>query len=97
MSQIICHHDGKYNLYSTVSDGFCYVSALTLDQIKSLTKEEYGNHGMKELIKRLDRAHSTGCSMHNETLEELLICNRAGKNEKYLTFDECIKEFFEFA
>jgi len=94
MSKIICHHNGRYNLYSTIADGFCYVSSLTLEQIECLTKEEYGQSGLRELPERLERAHKFGSSsMFKEGLDSFLCCNRAGEKESHLTTEECIERF----
>lgn len=94
MSKIICHHNGRYNFYSTISDGFCYVSSISLDQLTHLIKEEYGESGLRELPKRLERAHKFGSSsMFREQLDVFLCCNRAGENEAKLSTEECIKRF----
>jgi len=94
MSRIICHNNGRYNLYSTISDGFCYVSSLSLEQLEHLTKEEYGESGMRELPNRLERAHKFGNScMFREPLDAFLCCNRAGDNEAKLSTKECIERF----
>ena len=95
MANIICHHNGKYNFYTTIADGFCYVSALTLEQVYEVVKEQSGQSGIDLLPRRLDRAHKNGHSsmLGEESLEEFLYCNRAGENEEHLTVDECIRRF----
>ena len=81
MPQFLIHHKGAYNFFSTVSDGACFVSALTLEQVKEFTQEEYGKEGMRKLPDRLDRVHRKGCSsMDDLTLSGVLVCNRAGEN-----------------
>lgn len=94
MANIICHHNGKYNLYTTIADGFCYESALTLDQLQEIVKEQQGRNGLDQLPARLERAHKNGHSAREgRTLEDFLYCNRAGENEEHLSFNECINRF----
>lgn len=92
MSQIICHHNGRYNIYSTISDGFYWVSSISIDQLKDFIEDQHG--GIEELENRLARANRNGHSaMSGETLDEFLCCNRAGEKEAFLTTDECIERF----
>jgi|GEM_PF-3078696 len=94
MAQIICHHKGKYNFYCTISDGFRFVSSITLEQLTSLIKEEQGSNGLERLDERLKRAQLYGTSaLPSEELEPFLCCNRAGENERFLTTKECVKRF----
>lgn len=93
MTQIICHHKGRYNFYSTISDGFRYVSSLSLEQLTQLIEDEQGQSGIEKLPERLRRAHQKGSSALNSSLEELIEANRAGDNEEYLSLDECIRRF----
>lgn len=88
MAKYIIHKDGAYNFYTTVADGPCYESALTLEQLTQIVKEEQGNEGLRELPARLERAHKTGCSVPGQTLEDCIVCNRAGEDEAELTLDE---------
>ena len=80
-------------MYNTISEGFRWVKSISLEQLKSFYKEEYGSSGMKDLPERLWRADEEGCSSMFENLESLLICNRAGPNESKLTYEEIIQEF----
>ncbi len=94
MANIICHNDGRYNIYTTISDGFRFVESLDLNQLKIYIRNRYGSEGVKNLPERLDRAHKNGHSrVPGGKLEDLLRLNRAGKNEKRLSFTECIKQF----
>lgn len=94
MSEILCHHNGKYNFYSTIADGFIYERGLTLDEVNLITNTFYGEIGSLNLSKRLERAHKNGHSaLSGESLEEFLCSNRAGDNEKELTYQECIDRF----
>ena len=42
MPTLILHKDGAYNLYTTVADGPCYESALTLDELRHVLRNEGG-------------------------------------------------------
>lgn len=94
MSQIICHNKGRYNIYCTISDGFRFVSSLSLAQLKEVIIEDFDRAGLDELSERLERAHANGHSaLSGESLDDFLICNRAGKGESYLTTEQCIEQF----
>jgi hypothetical protein len=89
----IIHHKGAYNFYSTISDGARLESAITLDQLKDFTKQEFGDHGLRMLDDRLSRANKTGSSEYYSNLENTILSNRAGENEKHLSKEEFIKKF----
>lgn len=94
MPQLILHHAGAYQIYTTVADGPCYQQALTLDQLREVIEFEYGQQGLDVLPERLERAHKTGCSSVNGlTLEECIACNRAGPNEETVPTDEFIRRW----
>tara|TARA_R110000851_G_C13085040_1_gene566205 strand:+ start:189 stop:491 length:303 start_codon:yes stop_codon:yes gene_type:complete len=97
MATIICHHKGKYNLYSTISDGFVFKSALLLHQLEGWYKKEYGDSGMCNLPPRLQRAHEKGTSsLDDNSLEDFLICNRAGVDEATLSLEDCISQYLSY-
>lgn len=94
MSEVICHHKGRYNLYNIVSDGFRFVSSISLAQLEHLIEEEKGKKGLAQLPTRLERAHQNGHSApSDETLDDFLSANRAGENEEFLTTADCIFRF----
>lgn len=94
MAQIILHKDGAYNIYSTIMDAPLFESALSLLQLKEYIKDEFGEDGLRNLYRRLERAHEIGCSAYDASdLEDCLCCNRAGKNEKTLSYKEFIKKY----
>lgn len=94
MSDLIIHHNGAYNIYGTIADGCHYMRALTLDQLRMVVKESYGEHGLRTLPERLERAHRTGCShINNWTLDDCISANRAGPNESSLSREEFIRQF----
>lgn len=94
MSRIICHHGGRYNIYCTISDGFVFVSSLSLSQLEYYIKREYGEYGLDILGVRLERAIETGSSDYfTSSLDDFLSCNRAGEKEEHLSTEECIRRF----
>lgn len=94
MAEILCHNNGRYNFYLTISDGFRFESSLSRDQLDEFTKEFYGIKGLQDLNGRLERAHENGTSSYLvTTLEMLLVGNRAGENESELSVQECIDRF----
>lgn len=94
MAKIICHHNGRYNFYCTISDGFTFVSSLSLEQIKTVIEKEQGIKGLYKLPERLERAHRNGHSgISSENLDAFLCANRAGDQEDHLTTQQCISRF----
>jgi hypothetical protein len=94
MPQYIIHKDGAYNIFATVVDAPYFDSALTLEELKEYTKEEYGKEGLRQLDDRLERAHSKGCSAFNDIdLEDCISGNRAGPGESEMPFDEFIAKY----
>ena len=94
MGEFILHNNGVYNLYSTISDGLRFISGLTKAQLEFFIKDQYGQQGINALPERLERAHKNGTSeIGAECIENTLWCNRAGKNESYLSTQQIIKKF----
>lgn len=94
MASIICHHKGRYNIYSTVSDRFKFDSSMNLQELKEYIKEELGRKGLEKLPRRLKKVHKRGHSgFPPDSLTDTLCCNRAGENETTLTTQECIERF----
>ncbi len=94
MPQLIIHLNGAYNIYSTVSNGPHYESALTLTELEDEIRFEFGKKGIQELPERLERAHKTGCSSRNGyTLADCISGNRSGPGETELLFDEFVKKY----
>lgn len=94
MAQLILHKDGAYSLYTTVVDGACYESALTLEQLEEVIRFDLGEQGVLGLPVRLERAHATGCSaLSGMTLEECISCNRAGPNETNLSVADFVAKY----
>jgi hypothetical protein len=93
MPTYIIHKDSAYNFFTTVADGACYEEALTLEQVHEVTKEEYGNEGLKQLPERLKRAHETGCSGRHWTLDDCIESNRQGPDEAQMPREEFIRRY----
>ena len=94
MPQYIIRNGNAYNLYSSIVDAPMFVSALTREQLFQWYKEEYGTHGMRDLPERMKRVDAKGCSSRlHASLKEFLVCNRAGKDEATLSFDEFVRQF----
>ena len=93
MAQLILHKDGAYNIFSTIVDAPIYDSAITLNQLTDVIRHEHGEEGIRGLTGRLNRAHETGCSGYNETLETCILGNRAGENESELSVDDFIAKY----
>ena len=94
MGQIICHENGRYNIFCTISDGFVFTSSINLEKLKEYITIKSGQDGLDKLDTRLERAHKYGnSSMFQESLRDFLLCNRAGDNEECLPYVECLKRF----
>ena len=48
---------------------------------------------MQQLLQKLERVERTGCSAHGETLDNVLMYNRAGDNETELTKEEIFRKY----
>lgn len=95
MPSFICHHKGRFNIYSTVSDGFKWENSVDEAQLTEWYTEEYGRRGAEELPPRLQRAkeHGTSSLSWQRSLADLLYTNRAGDNGKRMTIEDCIKRY----
>ena len=95
MANIICHHKGKYNIYSTIADGFIYEPSIGLNVLNRIIEIQFGKSGVSSLPERIERAQKNGHSSLTDDpgLDGFLCCNRAGDNEEFLSTSECIKRF----
>lgn len=89
MPNFIIHHDGVYNYYTTVADGACYEGGLTLAQVEEIERFERGEQGLRELPRRLERAHKTGCSGMGWSLHTCIQSTR----EPIMARDEFISRY----
>ena len=96
MGEIIIHHKGKWNIWSTVVDAPLCAEAMTLKELTAWVEGRHGASGLRELPPRLDRAHQHGTSANPvQTLEELCGFNRAGENEACLPISEVIERYLK--
>ncbi len=93
---IIKLNDGTrdyYLEYSGVVDA-PITNGMTLDEFKEYYRDEYGRDGFDRLAQRLERVEARGTSEYNaESVDDTLVCNRAGKNETRLTKAQIIEMY----
>lgn len=83
----------KYFEWSTIVDAPVSY-AMTLEELTAYIKEEYGNRGIEELDRRIERCNIYGTSFIGwGNVEEILSCNRAGLNERKLTAEKIYKVY----
>lgn len=93
MPQYICHHEGKYLLWSTVIDAPETYAGSEQD-IRDHIREETGRQGLHDIEERLRRARETGTSMRNSTLRDVVLYNHAGPDGEEITYDDVIRFYF---
>lgn len=94
MRRVICHHNGKFNIFSTVCDAFLYDNALSLEELRSEYMDEVEGFTSASLEKQVERAIEMGVGLNGyNSLGELLAANRAGPSEEHLSATECISRF----
>lgn len=94
MAGIILYKEGAYNLYDTVSDRPVFHSAITMEQLSLHLQRTGGYVAASILLRRLDRAHSKGCSCPiSDDLRDCVVANRAGVDESNLPYEEFIYQF----
>lgn len=94
MADWIIHHEGAFNIWSTIADAPRFVSAITREQLTEIVRKEFGSDGLEKLPYRLARVLSTGCSSaFGATLDDCIAVNRAGPEEARLLRDEFIAQY----
>ena len=84
-----------YLLWSTVVDA-PITYGLSLGELESYYRYQYGEHGMAALSERMRRVEEKGTSAHDDvSAEETISCNRLGKRGKTLSMDEIIQKYCE--
>lgn len=82
-----------YLEYSSVCDA-PITYGMDLDEFKEYYQEEYGKSGMEGLPQRLARVEAVGTSEYSaKSVDETLVCNRAGKNETRLTKAQIVEMY----
>jgi hypothetical protein len=93
MPSYIVKIDNFYLEWSTVVDAPT-TFGMSLDEFKEYYQEEYGKRAMSELSQRLERVEEQGVSSYlDNSLEDLVLCNRAGPKETELSLNR-IKQAF---
>jgi len=94
MGRLVIYFNGKYNLYSTISDAPVFESGLCLDELQMWYKEEYGNAGLRILEDLIPRANACGTSSRlDNDLRDTILLNRAGPDESRLHPAKFIQQF----
>ena len=91
--QCIIHHEGAYNIYSSISDGPVFDTAITIEELTKWIAAERGRQGVANLPARLERAHETGSSAIPYDLVDTVFANRAGPDETELSLVDFVERF----
>jgi hypothetical protein len=100
MGRFICKvtdpQDNKdyYLEWSTVVDA-PVTWGMTLEKFEEYYREEYGRRSMDfEFIERMDRVEKKGTSSRlDDSFDDVISCNRAGKNDTNLTKEQIIDAY----
>lgn len=93
MSRLLIQIKDRFYEWSTIVDA-PVTYGMTEPELRYYIKKEYGNTGLKELPKRLEQCRESGTSSQiRQTLDDVLLLNRAGPNERCLTADEIYAEY----
>lgn len=94
MAHTIIHHNGAFNVYSSIVDAPIFEHALTREQLTEWYKDEYGNSGLSSLPDRIARAESKGSSSRlSPSLKSDVSGNHAGPDGTELPIDAFIAQF----
>lgn len=84
---------GDYYLeWSTIVDA-PVTFGMSLEEFKEYYLAEYGRQGFGDLERRLERVEQSRTSYRIGTLDDLLLCNRAGPDDSELTKVEIYKAY----
>lgn len=95
---IVKLHDDKLNTdyymeWSTIVDA-PVTYGVGLDEFKRYYRDQYGEDGMRDFPNRMRRVDEKGTSSElDNSADELIRYNRAGKNETSLTKEELLEQF----
>lgn len=88
MGKIVIKHkmglEARYLVWNTVVDAPITVG-MTKAELADWWREEYGRSGEQTFNFALDRA---------KTLDDVVACNRAGKDETHLTIEQMVEFYF---
>lgn len=94
MAHTILHHNGAFNVYSSIVDAPIFEHALTREQLTEWYKDEYGNSAMPTLPQRIERAEAKGTSSRlASSLADEVSGNHAGPDGTELPLDAFITQF----
>ena len=94
MGHIVIHHEGVFNVWSTVVDAPILEHGVTRAQLFEWSEDFYTPRCNHDFDWRADKAVQQGTSsLLGENLDELIVGNRAGPNEKSLSKAEFIKQY----
>lgn len=89
----IIHKDGRYNIYSTISDAPIFESGLSFAQIHGYLHNDVTRYWSDKNLKNLAFAKRKGTSEFNHVFSETIASNRAGPKESNLSYDEFVERF----
>ena len=94
MGRTIIKIKDKFFEWSTIVDA-PVTYGMDENELRSYIKDEYGNAGLEDLPKQLQRVQEKGASWHDEDydLEQTVMCNRAGENESCISLDEIYERY----
>jgi hypothetical protein len=82
-----------YLEWSTIVDA-PVTYGMSLEEFKEYYKSKYGEEGFAKLDERLERVEKFGSStVDGWTALDVISGNRAGLNERELTFDEIVRKY----
>jgi len=92
MGKFIIKIKDMYYEWSTIVDA-PVTYGMTLKELEEHIRYRYGQEGINELPKRLERVNKQGTSQYFFMLDDLFRHNRAGDNGECLTKDEIYNKF----
>lgn len=92
MPQYIVKLKDRYAMWSTIVDA-PITNFVPLDEFTAWYRDRFGSEGMKTLPERLTRVEANGTSALDETLNDVINCNRAGEGERCLSHDELFERY----
>jgi hypothetical protein len=93
MARYIIHHEGVFNIYSTVVDAPLFTCGLSERHVIQQMVQMNAGSGQEQVYKMVERAMKHGTSEPGSTLRQTIACNRAGPHEAEVPFDEFLKQY----
>ena len=94
MGEAICHHEGSYLIWSSVTD--CpVVYDCTEQDVRDYVLRKHGEDGMRDIDRRLERARAIGTSsMIDKSLRDMVLFNHAGPDGEEIPYEDVIRFYF---